>query len=165
MWAIIFVHAYTMYVYVFFSYRPGSSGSTRLSTKLHPDLAQQLAEAATRDAAASDAGTRRLDAARIHDVARLVLRAVRIRRRNSRSVDTDRRVEAERLDGPRVCRDDGARVERSCGIAAVPVARGKTKVHVVGKGRRDATDIGSRGTQNRCGNSRIVTVVVLCFRT
>src|SRR5688572_17405217 len=96
-----------------------------------------MAAASPGDTAASNAGARGLDASRVHDVAWLVLRALRIRRRHPRTLDADRCVEAEWRYGSRLCRDDGTRAERRCGARVVQVARAEAEVHVFGEGSCD----------------------------
>src|SRR5215207_6317490 len=93
-----------------------------------------MATAETCNASATDTGARGFDASGVHDVARLVLGAVRVWRRHPRVVDADCRIEAEWRDGTRVRRDHGARIECGCRLAGVSLARGKAEVHVVGEG-------------------------------
>ena len=111
--AIIFVHAYTMYVYVFLFV---AAGLERYDTTLDEAAAGLGATrgtyAATHHAAAAHAIDRRRDAARVHELIRLVQRAVHLRRWTARARDADPRLEAEWLDGARVRRDNGARPRR-----------------------------------------------------
>src|SRR4029078_7811444 len=96
------------------------------------------------------------------DVVRIVLSSVHLWRGNSRSLDADSRIEAQRVDGACLCGNDRTGPERSCRPASVPLARGKTEIHIIRKRRGDeACDKIEESTAHRCaardgngGNSR-----------
>src|SRR5450756_2938756 len=88
-----------------------------------------MAETAAGDTATIDAGGRRIGAPCLHECPGVVLGALRLRRRAASSLDTDPRLQNQWSDGPRVCRDDGSRVERSRGAGVVPLARQQAEVH------------------------------------
>jgi len=112
--AIVFVHAYTMYVYVFLFV---SAGLERFDATLDERVRtrrEYLAETETRYAPASDAGCGRLRSSRLHERARPSLRPT-FRWRAAGSLDADTGLEDEWRARSRLRGDDGAGVSAVAG--------------------------------------------------
>ena len=88
--AILLVHAYSMYVYFYLFVRAGLRGSTRRRSRRPRPRRRALADLHPRGPSAAPARARRGGAAHLHHVARLVQRALHLRRRLPGHDDADR---------------------------------------------------------------------------
>ena len=154
--AILLVHAYSMYVYFYLFTRAALAVARRVALRGGGEPRRRaVAHAAAGGAAAARSRARRRGAAHVHDVARLVQRALHLRRRLSGHDHADRRHPAQRRRPAR----DGGDDRRSplLALAALWLFRGARPVDGAAGGRKGAAP----GAASRSGAGRCDSLVAV----